>query len=213
MMWNMLTYEVKHHIKNINYLINIIIFFIASMGVAFGLMGEGALKSSSTTSTIVFILMFFCMLIATPHLMQKDKEEGLYTQFRFLPLGLEMAIATRLWMQVLCYGTPLAALAAWMASTLHGQDGWASFSILMLASIAISAGGIVMAALGIATRGFPLGVVTWPLIVPVIIFGNEAMAAPVAMQSDAFRMLAGYAFFLAPLCVLVASASLKSSDS
>lgn len=187
--------------------------FIALSAIALG----GSLNLMRPFApALIWLAVIFSAMLSFPAIFQTDFEDGSLAQFKLsnqslLTLCMAKAISfAALSILPLILATPIAALLFDMPL----QNVTATMISLCLAAPALAIYGVLSSAIlaGRQSGGFLIVLITTPFLIPLLIFGIEAINgyAQSALASPELRVLIGLSLISIAVGLPAASAALKA---
>lgn len=212
MFWVMTRFFLIDHIKNINDLIQIILFFVISVSL-FAYLSAGLASTENVVIISLWINLLLAHSLALPNLFEREQASGFMDQMRIAPMAIEAVIAAKYLSHWLALLLPLLVVIAVFGVALPiPAPVWIDTLLaLALGSLGLLAIGGVAAALviGQRQRASLLLVIMLPLYVPIIIFGLLVLDADPLRANSAWTCLIGLVALLLPLSLLATTKLLK----
>lgn len=188
--------------------------FIALSAIALG----GSLNVMRPLApALIWLAVIFSALLSFPSIFQEDYEDGNLAQFKvsgvsLLNLCAAKAVSFALVSIIpLLIATPIAALLFDMPPDMLK----ATLLSLLLASPALTIYGVISSAILAGRRGggFLIVLITTPFLIPLVIFGLEAVAgyAQDGLAALEFRVLIGLSLIAIAIGIPAAAAALKAN--
>ena len=211
-MWNLMKHEVMYYIRNKKDLFELIIL-IVSLNLLFSF----ALPNSLTVKNEVFIATFWVSLVAgcflsAAAMFERDSQAGRLELLSMLPCGLERALVVKYLAFTLLLFAAIAAVTPLTLLNMYVERPGQWLLGLGVASLSLTAITYVTASFtsGTGKGAAFLGLISMPLIVPVIIFGAAYVRQP-ELWHETLLFLIAYAMIAVPIACLAAASSIRAS--
>ena len=179
------------------WLSGLLFVMAACMLVALSVPIEKTQQLSTLAASLWWVIILLSSLISLPQLYQQDYEDGSLEQWQLLPMALELVVLAKCLAHWIVAMLPLVIATPIIAQLLLLEEGEALFQLAY--SLAIGSWGITFIssmaaamALGQRISGGVMGIIIFPLYLPIAIFG-VSVAEPAALQMVAAQMEADMA--------------------
>ncbi len=205
---------ITDHLKNLNDLAQISMFFIISTSLIAYLTAD--LSDSSTMILLsLWIHLLLAHSLALPKLFEREQHSGFMDQLRIAPVSMEGVIAAKWLSHWIALLVPLLLVTAGLGVILPiiphlWPDTLLALALSSLGLLAI--GGLSSAlVLGQRQRAPLLLIIMLPLYVPIVIFGLLALDADPMRANSAWMCLVGLVALLLPIALLATARLLRYS--
>ncbi len=157
---------------------------------------------------LLWLLALLSLALALHQLYEREAQDGLLEQWRFLSVNLETIVMTKMLVHWLLVGLPVTIAAPVIALLLGAhQVTWQLAGVLMLGTCCFTALGSLAAAASLRQRSKQLVtlILVFPLAIPLVIFGVPAGAG----GGSELLLLLAYVAFITPLSIIGSAALLR----
>jgi heme exporter protein B len=216
MIFTIFKQEIILNLKNLNHLINQVIFFFISISIfaiSFANLNDDQASKTAAICVIWFCLIF-SILLHTNNFFKKDFDDGWLEQLLISGNNFSLIITSKIFANWLisCLSLIITFPIAAAILKLDGQIIYNLILIAVISSLIIK----LIASLGSAlilsssNNNALLTILVLPLTIPVIIFANSALDNfdPEIFYSS-LQFLSAILIFLTPILILATSAAIK----
>lgn len=212
--FNILRQDIKLATKKGGGVINMLSFYlIVSTLFVFGI-GSNPENTKLIAPAVVWVCALLVQTISVGRIFADDYEDGTLAQLLLqgeLPEKIVVARIISNWLT----GGFLITIFSPLIAILFGMDfkltKMLAISLLcgtpLLSVISVAGGALTI---GIRRAGAVFGILTFPLYIPVLIFGASWIVAQESFNQNMLLLLAMFIFML-PLAVLASTASIKAT--
>lgn len=212
--FNIIKQDIRLAIKKGGGVVNMLSFYlIVSTLFVFGI-GSDPKNTSLIAPAVVWVCALLVQNISIGRIFADDYEDGTLAQLILqgeLPEKIILARMVSNWLTggfLIAIFSPLVAILFGMDWKLTKMLAISLFCGTPLLSVISVAGGALT--LGIRKAGAVFGILTFPLYIPVLIFGASWIVAQESFYQNMGLLLAMFLFML-PLGVLASSLSIKAA--
>lgn len=211
MLMRLLMFELKHHFKNIYQYIYIYAFYLVSAAVYFFALPINE-EHIYAASALLWVNAMLGALLLGGGSFDSDLKLGYLEQLRLSGVQLEGYIFSKIAIFTVLGGAPLLLLVAAVQQYASDPAMFAHYYVILPFASFIAISVVVLTAAivaGINQAGFILGIISLPWLIPIIVFGSDAVTAESLWAQPAFWVLVGLAGFMLPAALLFGAAALK----